>query len=95
MRLVAVTGYLTNAYGNSAVGTVCLTGNADHGLRLDALAAATTADTTINPPANTDFNIPNGNVVVNVVATTRVCTGHLPTRNIRFRQYSDHPLGAG
>ena len=64
-RLVAVTGTVTNAYGDSSVGVVCTSDNADHGLLLSAEGVLT-----LNPPPNTDFTLPNGDLVVNVTSTS-------------------------
>jgi hypothetical protein len=81
MKLVAVTGYMTNAYGDGLVGTVCLTGNSDHGLRLDAPVPGAIIFRAVNPPANTDTVLTPGNQIVSVVATTRVVLITLPAES--------------
>lgn len=74
-KLLSVGGSVTNPYGTSEVNFVCLTGGADHGLRLSAGGSKLAV---MNPPANTDYSILAGNVAVNVVATTRVVIITLP-----------------
>jgi hypothetical protein len=69
---------MTNAYGDGLVGMVCLTGNADHGLRLDAPVPGATAFRAVNV-TNVDTTLTPGDQIVSVVATTRIPLITLPS----------------
>jgi hypothetical protein len=75
MKLLSVGGSVTNAYGESQVNFVCLTGNADHGMRL---ASSSNQDRIVNV-TNTDTALLPGNQFVSVAATTRNTTITLPS----------------
>jgi hypothetical protein len=76
-KVAAVSGRVTNAYGDSAVTTVCTTGNADHGLHLTAPPAGSSADVVV-PVINANATLSAGPQIVNVVATTVNCILTLP-----------------
>jgi hypothetical protein len=77
MKLLSVGAYVTNAYGQSPVTYVPLTNNGNHGLPLTAPAVELPVVTVVNV-TNQDAAIPDGNVLVNLTATTRNCTLTLP-----------------
>ncbi len=67
-KLLAVGGSVTNAFGESQVRFVCLTNTPNQGLPL----SATSGVNTLVPPANIDYHLPNGDLVVLVTATSAV-----------------------
>jgi hypothetical protein len=71
-KVVAVSGQVTNAYGDSPIADVCTTGNADHGLPLTAPPPGATADTVVNV-TNANVTLSAGPQMVNVVATSMDC----------------------
>jgi hypothetical protein len=72
-----VGAYVTNAYGQSPVTYVPVTNNSNQGLLLTAPAPEIPVITVVNV-TNQDAAIPDGNVLVNLTATTRNCTLTLP-----------------
>ena len=64
MRLVAVTGTVTNSYGDSVPGVNCTCNNGNHGLLLSA-------DGVLTLNVNSDTHLPNGDLMVNVTANRR------------------------
>lgn len=79
-KLLSVGGVITNAYAPSGPGYTILTGSADDGLKLTAPSASSVQFTTIDVTPNTDYIITTiGNLIVNVVATTRDCVITLPS----------------
>jgi hypothetical protein len=77
MKLLSVGAYVTNAYGQSPVTYVPVTNNSNQGLLLTAPAPEIPVITVVNV-TNQDAAIPDGNVLVNLTATTRNCTLTLP-----------------
>lgn len=82
MLLVAVTATVANQYGTSALGTVCLTGNTNHGLLLNASGSSANGTTIVNITNNAGgsytYTLSAGTQWVNVTATTGDVTIILP-----------------
>lgn len=78
MKLLSVGGSVTNAYGTSETAYCPLTGNTDHGLKLNTPSAGGTTLTPHNVN-DADYSIPSGNMTINVYAHTAVRTVTLPS----------------
>ncbi|MCX6627721.1 MAG: hypothetical protein NTW28_08845 [Candidatus Solibacter sp.] len=76
-KVAAVTGYVTNAYGDSPTANVCTTDNGEHGLPLTAPPPGTTADAVVSV-TNENKTLSAGPQIVNVVATSVDCIVTLP-----------------
>ena len=74
MDLLAVGAYVTNSFGQSPVTYVPLINGSGQGL----LLVAASSNATVVDVTNQDVDIPDGNVLVNLTATTRNCTLTLP-----------------